>query len=76
MFTYPMTNRDALKAVSGLFSDQQFTDPALNKFYSDQAKGLCQIEFKRLGLIATTPRHEILVTYSDPEEEIIAQLSA
>ena len=76
MFTYPMSNRDALKAVTGLFSDQAFIDPVLNKFYLDQQKGLCTIEFRRHGAIATTPRHEILVTYLDPEEEIMAQLSA
>jgi hypothetical protein len=83
MFTYPLTLDDAIQAFVKYGkthnSQVEFTDPALNQFYADEALGLCTINFKT----NTTNRYiggqgdsTLEITYLDPELEFVRRLGS
>ena len=55
----------------------KFVDPVLQQFFDDERAGLCTIEVKRLGPVATdeSVQHHVVVRYHDPEVAMLKRLS-
>ena len=82
MFKYPLKYADALssylKYTTGELDAVEFTDPALNQFYADEAQGLCRIELLAPDFaIAAMDGDSVLeIHYTDPELEFERRLQA
>ena len=80
MFKYKMAFADALQAyVKYTQTDTgtvEFTDPALNQFYADEAEGLCSIKLVTPNIATAVITHdsELEINYADPELEFQRRL--
>ena len=81
MFTHALTLADAIQAFVKYAkthnSQVEFTDPALNQFYADEAKGLCTINFKTNTsnrYIGGKGDSTLEIAYADPELEFVRRL--
>ena len=80
MFKYPLKYADALssylKYTTGELDAVEFTDPALNQFYADEAQGLCRIELLTpdFAIIAMNGGSVLEIYYTDPELEFLRRL--
>lgn len=79
MIKYNLTNRDAMRTVMNSVpaAEVTFSDPIVQGFFEDQRSGLCTIQVRRHPpvVIAGDVQHHIVVSYYDPELEMVKRLS-
>jgi hypothetical protein len=58
-------------------AEVRFVDPVLDQFFADERAGLCSVQVKRLAptVLPADAQHQVLVSYHDPELEMIRRLS-
>ena len=78
MFKYAITQQETVRWSMGQVPAAQvtFNNPALTQFYADLQANLCTIRLQRHGPINTgTIRHELQISYHDPELELLRRLA-